>query len=223
ACSRLGLHEEAIEHLGKALDLAVHDRDRTELAHTSRALAYAWELRGDDRRAMDHARSALDLYRGLGQPVREAIALNQVGWYAARLNDFDTARDHCQAALTLHRTHHNPEGEAATLDSLGLIAHRTGDHRQAVDHYQQALVLYRALGDTYRVADTLDNSGHPHNALGQHDQARAVWQEALERYLEQGRDEDVEQVRRRLDGLASAPGSKGPPDVGGTTPLGITR
>jgi tetratricopeptide (TPR) repeat protein len=140
----------------------------------------------------------------LGQPVREAIALNQVGWYAARLNDFDTARDHCQAALSLHRTHHNPEGEAATLDSLGLIAHRTGDQQQAVDHYQQARILYRALGDTYRVADTLDNAGHPHIALGQHDQARAVWQEALELYREQGRDEDAARVQQQLADLALA-------------------
>ncbi|MCS7480423.1 BTAD domain-containing putative transcriptional regulator [Umezawaea endophytica] len=207
ACSRLSLHDEAIEHLDKALALAAHHHDPIEQAHTNRALAYAWELRGDDRQAMDHARSALDLYRTLGQPVREAIALNQVGWYAARLNDFDTARDHCQAALTLHRTHHNHEGEAATLDSLGLIAHRTNDQQQAVTHYQQALVLYRALEDAYRVADTLDNLGHPHIALGQHDRTRAIWQEALELYREQGRDHDAARVQQQLDDFGSVLGS----------------
>jgi len=208
ACSRLGMHEEAVEHLDNALDLAVRHQDVTEQAHTHRALAYGWELRGDDRRAMDHARHALDLYRVLGHPVREAIALNQVGWYAARLDDFDTARDHCQAALALHRTHDNPEGEAATLDSLGLIAHRTGDHRQAVDHYERALVLYRALGDAYRVADTLDNSGHPHRALGEHDRARVAWQEAAELYRVQDRHAEADRASLRvrgLDGTAEPP------------------
>jgi tetratricopeptide (TPR) repeat protein len=120
--------------------------------------------------------------------VWEAESLNAVGWYAARLGQFDTAREHCQAALTLHRHHHNPDGEAATLDSLGYIAHHTGDHHQA-------------LGDAYQVAYTLDRVGHPHAALGQHEQARTVWREALELYRDQGRDADAERVQRQLENL----------------------
>ncbi|WP_323055937.1 tetratricopeptide repeat protein [Lentzea sp. NEAU-D7] len=203
-CAMLGLHDEATGHLDQALALAVRHHDLTEQAHTQETLARAWELRGDDRRALDHARDALDLRRALGQPVWEANTLNTVGWYAARVGDFDTARDHCQAALALNRQHHDSRGEAGTLDSLGLIAHRTGDHRQAVDHYQQAVTLYRTLGNTYSVADSLDSAGRPHAALGQHDQARAVWQEALALYQDQGRDDDAARVQRQLDGLGPA-------------------
>ncbi|GAA1309466.1 AfsR/SARP family transcriptional regulator [Saccharothrix xinjiangensis] len=201
ACARLELHEEAAEHLDRALALAVHHGHPAEQAHTLRALASAWGRRGDDRRALDHARRALDLYRTLDQPVRKAIALNVVGWYAARLGDFDTARDHCHAALALNRQHSYPDGEAATLDSLGLIAHRTGDHRQALAHYHHALALYRTLGNTYEVANTLNNIGAPHTTLGHHEQARAVWREALELYREQGRDADADRVQRQLDDL----------------------
>lgn len=61
ACTRLGLHEEATEHLDQALDLAVLHRDLAEQAHTQQALAFAWGRRGDDRRALDHARHALVL------------------------------------------------------------------------------------------------------------------------------------------------------------------
>ncbi|MEV0679238.1 tetratricopeptide repeat protein [Actinosynnema sp. NPDC050436] len=204
ACSRLGLHVEAAEHFGQALDLAVRHNDAAEQAHTHHALALAWERRGDDRRALAHARHALDLHRTLDQPVQEAEALNGVGWYAARLGEFDTARDNCHAALTLYQRHDDPDGEAATLDSLGLIAHRTGDHRQAVDHYDQALSLFRALGNTYLVAGALDSVGHPHAALGHHEQACAAWRDALELYREQGRDTDVERVRRQLDDLESS-------------------
>ncbi|WP_433260944.1 ATP-binding protein [Actinosynnema sp. CS-041913] len=201
ACSRLGMHAEAIEHLDRALDLAVHHHDRPEQAHTHRVLASAWGQRGDLRRALDHARHALGRYRTLDQPVREAEVLNLMGWYAAGLGEFVTARDHCRAALTLHQHHDNSSGEAATLDSLALIAHRTGDHRQAVDHYHEALTLYRTLGDAYEVADTLDRIGHPHVALGHHDQARTVWLGALELYREQGRDTDAQRVRRQLHDL----------------------
>ncbi|MBB5957181.1 tetratricopeptide (TPR) repeat protein/DNA-binding transcriptional ArsR family regulator [Saccharothrix tamanrassetensis] len=201
ACSRLGLHEEATGHLNQALALAVRHRDSTEQLHNHRSLAFAWGARGDDWRALNHARHALDLQRTLDRPVREGEALNLAGWFAARLGEFDIARDHCHAALKLHRHHHNPTGEADTLDSLGFIAHRTGDHHQAVNHYHQALTLFRTLGNTYQVADTLDNIGHPHAALGQHDRARAAWREALELYRQQGRDTDAERLQHQLDNL----------------------
>ncbi|MCR6488374.1 tetratricopeptide repeat protein [Amycolatopsis sp. OK19-0408] len=201
ACSLLGLHEQATNHLEQALDLALRHHDPTEQALTHRVLASAWEQRGDDRQALEHAHRAVALYRALDRPVWEAGALNAVGWYAARLGRFDTAREHCQAALTLYRHHQYPAGEAATLDSLGYIAHHTGDHHQALHHYHPALALFRGLGNTYEAADTLDNMGHPHAALGRHEQARTVWWEALELYREQGRDADAGRVQHQLDDL----------------------
>ncbi|MFD4669628.1 BTAD domain-containing putative transcriptional regulator [Lentzea sp. NPDC058450] len=201
ACSRLDLRDEASWHLEQALELAIRHNDQTEQAHTHRSLAFAWDLRGDDRRALNHARHAQELYHALNQPAWEADALSAAGWYAARLDEFDTAREHCQAALALHRLHHNPAGESATLDSLGLIAQQTGDHRQAVVHYREAVALYRLHGNAYYVAETLDRVGRSHLALAQHDEARAVWQEALELYRDQGRDEDATRARLQLDDL----------------------
>ncbi|MBB5898100.1 BTAD domain-containing putative transcriptional regulator [Kutzneria kofuensis] len=200
AYAKLGRHEEAIEHLHRALALAEHHHSPAEQAHTHRMLAIAWERRGDDRRALDHATRALDLHRTFDQPVGEAHALNLVGWYAGRLGEYATARAHCLAALTLHH-HNDPDGEARTLDTLGYIDHHTGHHHQAVHHYQHALDLFRSLGHAYDAAGTLDGLGHPHAALGQHEQARTVWREALELYRQQGRDEDADRVRRQLDAL----------------------
>ncbi|MFC5056587.1 AfsR/SARP family transcriptional regulator [Saccharothrix xinjiangensis] len=221
ACSLLGLHEEAIGHLEQALALAVRHHDSAEQAHIHRTLEVAWERRGDDRRALDHARHALELYRTLDMPMGEADSLNAVGWLAARLGDYDTARDHCHAALVLHRCHRNSTGEADTLDSLGLIAHRTGDHQKALDHYGQALALYRSHDNTYLIANTLNHVGHPHVALGHQDQAREVWREALELYREQGRDTDAERVQRQLDHLDAAREPLGsPPNAAGDTQNG---
>ncbi|WP_033435944.1 ATP-binding protein, partial [Saccharothrix syringae] len=201
ACSRLGLHEQATEHLEQALNLAVQHHDSTEQAHAHHQLALAWERTGDDRRALNHARHALDLHRSLDQPAREAHALNAVGWYAARLGEYDSARIHCHAALTLHRHHHNPAGEAQTLDSLGYIAHHVGDHQQAVDHYEEAMIIFRTLAYTYLAAEVFDHAGHSYVALGQHERARAVWREALKLYRDQGRTADAQRVQRQLDDL----------------------
>ncbi|MBW4722176.1 AfsR/SARP family transcriptional regulator [Saccharothrix obliqua] len=203
AYSELELHDQAVEHLHRALALTEHHQDTNQQAQTHHYLARIRERQGDDRQALEHARYALDLFRTLDEPVAEAVALNAVGWYAAHVGDYDTARDHCLAALALARHHHATNSEAAVLDSLGFIDHHTGHHHRAVDHYQQALTLYRALGDTTDAAHTLDRLGHPHVALGRGDRARAVWQEALELYREQGRDADAERVRRQLDDLVA--------------------
>ncbi|RKT54414.1 AfsR/SARP family transcriptional regulator [Saccharothrix australiensis] len=203
----LDRNEEGTEHLHQALASARQHHDAFHQAVTHHDLSTAWERRGDDRQALEHARHALDLHRALGNPVWEARALNAVGWYAARLGDYDTARDHCQAALALFRSHHDPHGEAATQDSLGWIDHNAGHHHdRAVAHYHEALALFRALGDTYEVANTLDRLGHLHTMLGHHDQAGAAWREALQLYREQDRHPDAERVQRQLDDLDSANG-----------------
>ncbi|MCZ0207671.1 tetratricopeptide repeat protein [Streptomyces sp. UMAF16] len=222
AHAALGWHEQAIEHLHQALALAEHHQDPTQQAHNHHALARAWERRGDNRRSLEHSRHARDLFHALGQTVWEAVTLNTVGWYAARLGDYDTARDHCQQALTLHGRHHDPNGEADTLDSLGYIDHHTGRYHQAIDHYQQALTLYRTLGNTSQSADTLDRLGHSHTALDQHTQACSVWREALELYREQRCEADAERVQRQLGKLLkAAPASTSSPAAVRSSPTTI--
>jgi tetratricopeptide (TPR) repeat protein/DNA-binding XRE family transcriptional regulator len=199
----LGHHEEAIEALNQALALSEQQNDRALQAHAHYTLASIWP---DGRRALEHARLALDLYRGLDQPIREGNALNAVGWYAARLGEYDSAREHCQAALALYRLHQDVNGQAQTLDSLGYIDHHSGHHHDAVQHYREAMSLYRDLDNTYETTDTLERLGHAHAALGHHDQAVAVWQEARDLFRQQGRDEEADQVERQLDGLGAEDG-----------------
>ncbi|MEV6446496.1 BTAD domain-containing putative transcriptional regulator [Amycolatopsis sp. NPDC051716] len=202
ACAAVGLRDEAIEHLQHAITLAEQYDDPGQQAHAHQALARVWG-RWDDRHALDHATRALRLFRELGPPLCEAHGHHAVGWYTARLGDHDTAHRHFRDALGLHRAHHNPTGEANTLDSLGYVEHHNGDHRRAVDHYRQALALRRGLGNAFDSASTLEHIGQPYIALGRHEKARAVWQEALELYRQQGRDEDVRNVRQKLDTLGT--------------------
>lgn len=203
-CAYLWRHEEASEHLRRALAIAEEHHDPTHQAHAHILLAWAWERRRDIRRAQDHAIRCLELYRDLDNPVWEARALNQVGWYAAHLGEFARGRELCEAALPLHRRHRYPDGEASTLVTLGYIDYHTDLYRQAIGHYEEAIDLYRKLGDTYEVASTLHEIGHPHAALGQHHQARTVWRDALELYRAQNRTQDAERVQRQLEDLAGA-------------------
>ncbi|MFI9387891.1 ATP-binding protein [Kutzneria sp. NPDC052558] len=205
AYAELACHQEAADHLGKALDLARRHHEQIEEAHTHRVIARALTLRGDDRQALDHVTCAVNLYRNLAQPVWEADALNQMGWFAASLGDYDAAHAHCQAALVLHQQHHNAEGEANTLDSLGYLAHQIGRDAEAIAYYQRALVVYRSLGNTSDYANTLDRLARSHSAVGQHDHAREAWQEALHLFSQQGRDEQAIRVQQALDATRDRP------------------
>ncbi|GHJ38073.1 tetratricopeptide repeat protein [Streptomyces sp. TS71-3] len=195
----LGHHQEAIEALNEALALSERQDDRALQAQAHYTLA---SIDPDGRQAVEHARRALELYRGLDQPIAEANALNAVGWLAALLGeDNDMAREYCQAALVLYKHHQDMDGQAQTLDSLGYIDHHTGRHHDAVRHYREALSLYRDLDNAYEIAETLDRLGHSHAALGDHGQAATVWREARDLFRQQGRDEEAERTERQLDGL----------------------
>ncbi|MEV0678989.1 BTAD domain-containing putative transcriptional regulator [Actinosynnema sp. NPDC050436] len=189
-------HDDALHHLHAALELA--DRDPAQQAVTHWALAWAWEMRGGDHQALDHAGRALALHERMEDPIGLAIALNQVGWYEAKTGAPDRAREHCEAALALHRKHNNRDGEANTLDSLGFIHHHTGHHEEAATHYGEAINLYRELGDTYETASTLNRLAQTHLARGRPAEARAAWHEALTLYQSQHRTADADAVRRHL-------------------------
>jgi tetratricopeptide (TPR) repeat protein len=199
ACARVGQHNEAREHLQQALTLAEEAGDLSEQAHTHRILARAWSSRGDGARALHHAAQALELCRSLGNPIWEARALNQAGWYAALQRNFAQARDNCESALTLYRSCPGTQyGEANTLDSLGYIAHHTGRHNEAVDYYRRSIRLFQNIGHTYLEADVLERLGQCCISIGQRKQADTAWRQALELFRAQGRLADAERVQRQL-------------------------
>ncbi|MER7250131.1 tetratricopeptide repeat protein [Kribbella sp. NPDC000426] len=191
----LGHQQEAVEALNQALALSEQQNDRALQAQAHYTLA---SVSPDGDKALAHAERALELFQGLGQPIKEADALNAVGWFAVRLGKYGMAREHCQAALELYRRHQDVNGAAQTLDSLGLIAHGTGRHAAAVQYYLDALGIYRDLDNSPEIADTLDRLGRTYDAMGDRDQAVAVWREALELYRQHGRDDEAGQLEERL-------------------------
>jgi len=115
----------------------------------------------------------LALYRTLDSPIWEARELNAVGWYSARVGEYEQAFEHCQAALALALRHGHQPSEANMLDSLGYICFHTGRYELAEDYYTRALAVVRDLGHTYLEAETLERLGHTHAARHRHAHARS--------------------------------------------------
>ncbi|WP_328500001.1 tetratricopeptide repeat protein [Streptomyces sp. NBC_00457] len=201
AAAYAGAHEESTKQLEHALSLAEQAGDHGTQARIHIALAQGHGRQDHLRAALDHATLAVQLEREADLPAVRAAALNSVGWYSARLGDYDQARVHCAAALPLARRIRHEGVEADILDSLGYIAHHTGHHDEAVDHYRLAVSRYRAIGGDYWAADTLDRLGHSYHALGNPELARITWQEAAAMYRDQHRHQPAERVQRQLDAL----------------------
>ncbi|NUT99381.1 MAG: tetratricopeptide repeat protein [Saccharothrix sp.] len=199
ALARTDALDEAAVHLEQALARSGAADDAAGRASAHQNLAWVREQQGDDHAALHHARNALDILRTLGVPMREAHALNQAGWYAAKVHDLEPARRFCEEALEITRRHDDRDAEARTLDSLGYIAHLAGRHDTAIRHYEQALLRYDEAGSTYDYPDTLARLGDTHAASGHPQRARAAWRQAATMYLEQHRSDDAHRLTAKIN------------------------
>ncbi|WP_410615176.1 BTAD domain-containing putative transcriptional regulator [Amycolatopsis sp. lyj-109] len=198
AAAHAGNHGEAGTHLTEALRLAEQSGDVAAQARTHVILAQAYGQQDDPAAALAHARTALRLHDELDLPQAKAVALNSVGWYHARLGQYEPAQAHCAASLQLIRRLGHPTLEPDVLDSLGFIADHTGEHQAAVGYYRQAVTAYLACGGEYFAADTLERQGRAHEALGDRRAARDTWSRALAMYRQQHREAAAGRLLRLL-------------------------
>src|SRR5262249_6820073 len=92
---RQGRVDDAGAHFRQALGLYREAGDLLGQAHVHRKLGLVYGPRGRYGDALDHSRQALDLYRAVGNRLGQARALNNVGWYRARLGDQEQALTCC--------------------------------------------------------------------------------------------------------------------------------
>ena len=195
---RLGLHDQAVPRLQRALELFTGLGDDIGRAHTHRSLGWECDQGGDLPGALRHNQEALELFRAAGDRAAQASVLNSVGWYHALLGRYREALDHCFQALTLLQDLGDRYGQAATWDSIAYAHHHLGRHLHALLGYRNALALYQDLGVPYLEACTLVHIGDTHLATGAHDQADASWRQALTVLTALGHA-DADQVRARLE------------------------
>ncbi|WP_178378549.1 AfsR/SARP family transcriptional regulator [Nocardiopsis flavescens] len=191
--------EEPLRLLTASLAHFEETGDPLNQAHTHQVLLLSALLTGDADASLDHGEKSLELYRGVGDPLRESTALNNLGWVLAHsFGEYGRARDCCREALEGSRAVGYTVGQASTLDSLGSIATLAGHHAEAVEHYRLSLRAYRSLKDAFEEANTLSGLAEAHHALGEPEHARRAWQQALDLYRTQHRTAQVHETQERL-------------------------
>jgi DNA-binding CsgD family transcriptional regulator/tetratricopeptide (TPR) repeat protein len=117
-------------------------------------LGYLWAQR-DYAQAGTYFQQALELARGMDDPITLAHTLNRLGNWHVNIEQPREALHYHQEALTLFQQAHDSQGIAQTYDLLGMTATLGGDLLQASAYYQQAIALFRELDDRQGLASSL--------------------------------------------------------------------
>ncbi|QFZ19179.1 AfsR/SARP family transcriptional regulator [Saccharothrix syringae] len=201
ACTFIGLHSEAVEHIARSLALAEGVGDRPDLANGHYALANARLRTADPREvapALDSATRAAELCRDLGEDLWAANSELLVAQCLALLGDHDRARARGEAVLATHEAGARSHDIACAHDTLGHVAQLAGDHERAVAHYERAVAGYGSVDSRLDRADALERLGAVYRALGRSDQAVRTWRAALGVYRAQHLVADARRVRTLL-------------------------
>ncbi len=136
--------QDAIGWLERAAAVAPTATARLEAAIELNAVL---DMAGDDARAMQHARAALDFALAENQPVellRCRLGLANCYW---RAGDYPPARQQAEAALEIAEELGDENLLAETLKMLGIIADDSGNRSQALESLGRALEIVQRTGN----------------------------------------------------------------------------
>jgi tetratricopeptide (TPR) repeat protein len=171
------------QQAGLAASRRLGDRSAQACAH--RLLGYAFARLGQIEDAGSHLRSALELYRQLGDHANQARVHLVLAWL---LDGHDRAAvlDHLRQAGALHRPLRPVVGPPDALDrTCPHHAHRD-EHRRIIEPYRQAIALLQESADRSSQAVAWLSLGRAQDRLHHHTQAVACYQYAIDVFHEFG-------------------------------------
>jgi predicted ATPase/DNA-binding CsgD family transcriptional regulator/Tfp pilus assembly protein PilF len=137
-------------------------------------------LQGDNKAAEPYFRESYRLWEIVGDAVRMAAAMGNLGLVAQDRQDEARALDCFARAEALYAAAGDRRGVAVSIGSRAHLARQQGNTLEAVTLFQETLALFRECGDPRGIANSLANLGHALIALGQPEASIAYLSEALE-------------------------------------------
>ncbi|MEO3925087.1 tetratricopeptide repeat protein [Micromonosporaceae bacterium B7E4] len=179
AYNRMCRHDEAVDHLQRALTRFTQAGDRVGEALALSGLGIAVHRLGDHEHAIDNFRRSIELFRQAGDRLGEAKGLTNLGNVENRLGRGEGAARYHRQALVIFREGGAHFYEATTLNNLANAELRLGRYAVAADHLRQSLTLLEQLGSPRAEAHIRDTLGNVHLRRGEWEQAVACFQQAL--------------------------------------------
>jgi ATP/maltotriose-dependent transcriptional regulator MalT/DNA-binding SARP family transcriptional activator len=203
-----GLHEPAVEHMQRALELYEHAGQRWDVAVALNNLGVAYGQLGKPDQARWHHLRALTLRRELGDLAGVGRSLNNLGLLDFYRGAGGEAEAAFQEALALARQTANLRLEAAVHLNLGDLRAAQQRHDAALACYRAALAAAQACQEPHWHAFALVGEAGVHRAKGDALAAEAVARQALERAERGGLLEVAGHARAVLAAAALAAGRR---------------
>jgi signal transduction histidine kinase len=134
---------------------------------------------GQLSRALTLAHEARDLADTSGNPVRQARALDRLGYLLWHQADYPTALTVMHKALNMAQSVGDRGREANILNTMAAINRDLGNYPDSLDYFYQALAIADELDDTTRRAHILNDIGEMYLQLRQPVEAMPYLQKSL--------------------------------------------
>ncbi len=167
-----GLYSRAERHFASLNDQA---NQGDALFKAGKAAYYGGLSTGENQ-----FKSALKLYRAVGDRLGEANTLQAIGDVLQLRKEVEISLKNYQNALELYRTVGDRLGEANTLKAIGDVSQFRKETEYALENYQNALDLYRAVSGKLGEANTLQAIGDVLQFCNKMEVALENYQNALE-------------------------------------------
>jgi tetratricopeptide (TPR) repeat protein len=115
----------------------------------------------------------------VGEQIRKALALNDLGWMMVNRGQMDEARKSLEEARQILEQHGHRAGLARNYNFLGTLHYRQGQYRQAEKYYLLDMGISEQDGDLDAVCAILGNLGIVNYEQGHLEKAMEYYQQQI--------------------------------------------
>jgi CHAT domain-containing protein/Tfp pilus assembly protein PilF len=177
---------ESLKKFEESLSLWQATGERGEEAQTLVAISEVSGFLGDNKKAVACLKSALAIFRELGDIAGQATAHNNLGDALNSTDDPKAALEHFTLSLEFSRKLGNRQWEASTLNHIGATYEQLSDKKKALEYCLQSLAIHREISNRQGEASTLNVIGTIYESLGENAKAEEHYQQALTIWKELG-------------------------------------
>jgi tetratricopeptide (TPR) repeat protein len=154
--ARAYANSTALDHLTRALDLAVRPPERLRALHVR---GEVWGLLGQYDRAREDFGAVRALAREAADRRAEAVALDHIGVAFRRQDQIGPALEHLEAALSLARDVGDTALAGRILNHIGFTHFSDGRAHEAIRAHEEARRLLEADRDLFPLAESFHGLG----------------------------------------------------------------
>ncbi len=183
----LGKSDSSLIYFQKQKALAEEKGYKKEVGRVCNNLSYFYYRQGENKKALEKARQALDIFKELEDSTRIASAYNFQGNAYLRMSSLPDALDAYLNALSIHKALGNEEELGKLHLNVGNIWYKMKEYAKAKKRYKKSLELAEKSGDKRMLAKVYGNLATVQEDLGKIDQALPYYKKCL-RYQKKAKD-----------------------------------